>query len=195
MTNLTTVEQFGGGDADAFLTVDAAQGVTVDELRTRIGSVTDSDPLIVVQSMDDYAAERTAMIDRVITMVYALLALAIVIAVLGIVNTLALSVIERTREIGLLRAVGMKRRQIRTMITLESVTIAVLGAVLGVLMGVGFGIALQHVLIGQGLTVLAISWPTIGVYLASAVLVGVVAALWPARKAARLAMLQAIASE
>lgn len=70
-----------------------------------------------------------------------------------------------------------------------------LGAVLGVLMGVGFGIALQHVLIGQGLTVLAISWPTIGVYLASAVLVGVVAALWPARKAARLAMLQAIASE
>lgn len=195
VTNLTTVEQFGGGDADALLTVDAAQGVTVDELRTRIGSVTDSDPLIVVQSMDDYAAERTAMIDRVITMVYALLALAIVIAVLGIVNTLALSVIERTREIGLLRAVGMKRRQIRTMITLESVTIAVLGAVLGVLMGVGFGIALQHVLIGQGLTVLAISWPTIGVYLASAVLVGVVAALWPARKAARLAMLQAIASE
>lgn len=195
VTNLTTVEQFGGGDADAFLTVDAAEGVTVDELRTRIGSVTDSDPLIVVQSMDDYAAERTAMIDQVITMVYALLALAIVIAVLGIVNTLALSVIERTREIGLLRAVGMKRRQIRTMITLESVTIAVLGAVLGVLMGVGFGIALQHVLIGQGLTVLAISWSTIGVYLASAVLVGVVAALWPAHKAARLAMLQAIASE
>ncbi|WP_316670974.1 FtsX-like permease family protein [uncultured Propionibacterium sp.] len=195
VTNLTTVEQFTGGDADAFATVDAAEGVPTDELRVRIESVTGADPLVVVQSMEDYAAERTAAIDQVVTVVHALLALAIVIAVLGIVNTLALSIIERTREIGLLRAVGMKRRQIRTMITLESITIALLGAVLGVAMGVGFGIALQHVLIDQGLTVLAVSWPAIGVYLVAAVVVGVGAALWPSQKAARLNMLEAIASE
>lgn len=195
VTNLTTVEQFTGGDADAFMTVDAADGVSAGALRTQIESVTNDDPLAVVQSMDDYAAERTAMIDQVITMVYALLALAIVIAVLGIVNTLALSIIERTREIGLLRAVGMKRRQIRTMITLESVTIALLGAVLGAVMGVGFGVGLQHVLIDQGLTVLAISWPRIGAFLVAAVAVGVVAALWPSHKASRLNMLRAIASE
>ncbi|RLP08525.1 Macrolide export ATP-binding/permease protein MacB [Propionibacterium australiense] len=195
VTNPTTVEQFTGGDKDAFMTVDAAEGVPIGEVRTQIKSVTGADPLVVVQSMDDYATERTARIDQVITMVYALLALAIVIAVLGIVNTLALSIIERTREIGLLRAVGMKRRQIRTMITLESVTIALLGAVLGVIMGVGFGIALQHVLIDQGLTVLAVSWSRLGVYLVVAVAVGVVAALWPSHKAARLNMLEAIASE
>ncbi|WP_285127292.1 FtsX-like permease family protein [Propionibacterium freudenreichii] len=91
-----------------------------------------------------------------LTTVYALLGLAVVIAVLGIVNTLALSVVERTREIGLLRAVGMKRGQLRLMITLESVIIAVLGAVLGLVMGLGFGVALQHVLVDQGLSILSI---------------------------------------
>lgn len=195
VTNTDTVIQFSGGDSDMLATVDATEGTSTDELRTRIEQVTGSDPLIVVQSMDDYANERTAAIDQVIMMVYALLALAIIIAVLGIVNTLALSVIERTREIGLLRAVGMKRWQVRTMITLEAVTIAVLGAVLGAALGIGLGIALQHVLVSQGLTVLSISWRTIGLYLVTAVLVGAVAALWPSRKAARLDMLEAIASE
>lgn len=100
-----------------------------------------------------------------LTTVYALLGLAVVIAVLGIVNTLALSVVERTREIGLLRAVGMKRGQLRLMITLESVIIAVLGAVLGLVMGLGFGVALQHVLVDQGLSILSIPWGRLGIFL------------------------------
>ena len=89
-------------------------------------------------------------------MIYALLGLAVVIAVLGIVNTLALSVIERTREIGLLRAVGLSRRQLRTMLRLESVAIALLGAVLGVVLGLVFGLALQRSLAGDGIDVLAV---------------------------------------
>src|SRR5678816_3457376 len=90
--------------------------------------------------------------------IYALLGLAVVIAVLGIINTLALSVIERTREVGLLRAVGLSRWQLRLMVLLESVVVAVLGAVLGVTMGVVFGVALQRAIADQGVDVLSIPW-------------------------------------
>ena len=89
-------------------------------------------------------------------MIYALLGLALVIAVLGIVNTLALSVIERTREVGLLRAIGVSRRQLRWMITLESVVISVLGALLGVVLGIGFGVALMYALSDQGLEAISV---------------------------------------
>ncbi len=118
-----------------------------------------------------------------------------VIAVLGIVNTATSSVVERTREIGLLRAVGMKRGQLRLMITLESVIIAVLGAVLGLVMGLGFGVALQHVLVDQGLSILSIPWGRLGIFLAVSVVVGVLAAVVPARRATKLNMLDAISSE
>jgi putative ABC transport system permease protein len=128
-------------------------------------------------------------------MIFALLGLAVVIAALGIVNTLALSVIERTREVGLLRAIGLGRGQLWWMITLESVVIAVLGALLGVLLGIGFGVAMLYKLRDQGLEVISVPWSQLGLFLVAAVLIGVLAAVLPARRAARLDVLRAIATD
>ena len=120
------------------------------------------------------------------------MALAVIIAVLGIVNTLGMSVIERTREVGLLRAVGMSRRQLRSMIRLESVAISILGAVLGIGLGLIFGISLRRAMAGQGINVLSIPWTQLVVFVILAGLVGVLAAVFPARRAARMGVLRAI---
>ena len=125
----------------------------------------------------------------------ALLLLAVVVAILGIVNTLALSVIERTREVGLLRAIGLSRAQLRLMITLESVVIAVLGAVLGVVLGLGFGVALMYAVRDEGLEVISVPAGQLAVFLVLSVVIGVLAAVFPARRAARLDVLRAIATE
>ena len=127
--------------------------------------------------------------------IYALLALAVIVAFIGIVNTLALSVHERRREVGLLRAVGTSRWQIRRMVVLEAVLISVFGAALGVGLGVTYGSLLQKVLEPQGITRLAIPTAQIGWFLVLAVVGGTVAALWPALTASRLDVLKAIASE
>jgi putative ABC transport system permease protein len=131
-------------------------------------------------------------IDQLLTMIIALLVLSVIIAALGIVNTLALSVIERTREIGLLRAVGMSRRQLRRMVRYESVVIAVFGATLGLTAGVLFGWALQRAMAEEGVRVLSIPFGQLALYAAAAALIGVIAAIWPARRAARMDVLRAI---
>ena len=128
-------------------------------------------------------------------MIFALLGLALLIAVLGIVNTLALSIIERTREVGLLRAIGVSRSQLRRMVTLESVVIAVLGAVLGVVLGIGFGIALMHSLREEGLEVISVPVGQLVIFLVVSVVIGVLAAFLPARRAAKLDVLRAIGAE
>lgn len=113
---------------------------------------------------------------------------------LGIVNTLGLSIIERTRELGLLRAIALTRPQVRRMITLESVVIALLGAVVGVGLGTVFGMVLQRLLADQGIDKLSIPWLQLVAFLVAAALVGVLAALWPAHRAARTNILKAIAT-
>jgi putative ABC transport system permease protein len=120
------------------------------------------------------------------------LALAVVVALVGIVNTLMLSVFERTREIGLLRAVGMKRRQVRTMVRSESVVLSVFGAVIGIVIGTGMGIALVSSL---KLTDTVVPTSSLVAFLFLSALLGLVAATWPARRAARLDVLAAISSE
>jgi putative ABC transport system permease protein len=115
--------------------------------------------------------------------------------VLGIINTLALSVIERTREVGLLRAVGMSRRQLRRMVRLEAIAISVLGAVLGVVMGLVFGFVLQRAVADQGITDLSIPVVQLAVFVLVAAVVGVLAAVLPARRAAKLNVLRAITTE
>ena len=152
-------------------------------------------PTVSVNDQASFAAEQRAPIDQLLFIVYALLGLAVVIAVLGIVNTLALSVIERVREIGLLRAVGLSRRQLRTMLRLESVAIALLGAVLGIVLGLAFALALQRSLADDGIDVLAVPGGQLALFVGVAALVGVLAALWPGRRAARLDVLRAIATE
>jgi putative ABC transport system permease protein len=128
-------------------------------------------------------------------LISALLAFAILIALFGIVNTLGLSIFERTRELGLLRAVGMSRKQVKRMIRWESVIIAIIGAFLGVVIGVFFGIALQQALANQGVTELVIPVGSLTVYVIFAALAGVLAAIWPARRAAKLDVLESISYE
>jgi putative ABC transport system permease protein len=128
-------------------------------------------------------------------MMYVLVALTLFIALLGIVNTLALSVLERTREIGLVRAVGMSRRQVRRMVRWESVIIAVFGAVLGLAVGLLFGWALVRALRDQGIGRLVVPGATLATFPVVAALAGVGAAVLPARRAARLDVLGALAHE
>lgn len=180
---------------DFTVSVNAAQGVARSELQAALERVVDDEPLVTVQDQQEYIDAQRAQVDQLVLLVYALLALAILIAVLGIINTLALSVIERTREIGLLRAVGMTRRQLRRMVRLESVAIAVLGAVLGIVMGIAFGIVLQRAMTDQGFTALTIPAVELVVFIVVAAVVGVLAAVLPARRAARLDVLTAIAEE
>jgi putative ABC transport system permease protein len=152
-------------------------------------------PTYQVRNQTDYKQELKDQVGQLLNMVYGLLALAIIVAVLGVVNTLALSVVERTREIGLMRAIGLSRRQLRRMIRMESVVIALFGALLGLGLGMGWGATAQKLLALQGLGVLDIPWPTIiGVFVGSA-FVGLFAALIPAFRAGRMNVLNAIATE
>ncbi|MDX3710122.1 ABC transporter permease [Streptomyces europaeiscabiei] len=152
-------------------------------------------PQYEVRDQTDYKEALKGQIDQLLNMIYGLLALAIIVAILGVVNTLALSVVERTREIGLMRAIGLSRRQLRRMIRLESVVIALFGALLGLGLGMGWGATAQQLLALEGLKVLDIPWPTIiGVFIGSA-FVGLFAALVPAFRAGRMNVLNAIATE
>ena len=152
-------------------------------------------PQYQVRDQTDYKQELKDQIGQLLNMVYGLLALAIIVAVLGVVNTLALSVVERTREIGLMRAIGLSRRQLRRMIRMESVVIALFGALLGLGLGMGWGATAQKLLALEGLNVLEIPWPTIiGVFIGSA-FVGLFAALVPAFRAGRMNVLNAIATD
>jgi len=119
--------------------------------------------------------------------------LAVIIAVLGIINTLVLSVVERRRELGLLRAVGMVRRQVRSMIRGESVIIALFGAMLGLVIGLGFGLALTKAVLTSGIGgVVSVPVPTLILFVILAAIAGVLAAVWPARRAARTNVLAAL---
>jgi putative ABC transport system permease protein len=152
-------------------------------------------PNLTVQTRAEFQKTQQASIDQLLGLVYALLALAILIALIGIVNTLMLSVFERTHEIGLLRAVGMRRRQIRAMIRSEALILSVFGALIGVVVGTGLGVALAASLKQQGITDIVIPFTNLVIFLFLGALLGLVAATWPARRAARLNVLEAIATE
>jgi putative ABC transport system permease protein len=182
------------GDLDQFVLVKAKPDGDTAAVRATIDQVTQSFPNIKVRDQTEFIAEQEEQIDMLLGMIYVLLGLAVVIAMFGIVNTLALSVIERTREIGLLRAVGMTRGQLRTLVRLEAVVIAVFGALLGVIVGSCFGWALASALESQGITKVAYPIGTIIVVVIVGAVLGVVAAIFPARRAARMDVLRAIAA-
>jgi putative ABC transport system permease protein len=152
-------------------------------------------PNLQVQTRAQFEQTQTASVNQLLGLVYALLGLAVLIALIGIVNTLMLSVFERTREIGLLRAVGMKRRQVRAMIRSEAVILAIFGAIIGIIIGTGMGIALVSSLKQQGITDTVVPASNLLVFLVLSALLGLVAASWPARRAAKLDVLAAIAAE
>ncbi|MGV9566762.1 ABC transporter permease [Streptomyces sp. NPDC003480] len=192
---MATLRKYVPGAQDSALYVNAAPGTPKDRLRSRLERTLGPYPQVQVRDQADYKKMVHDQIAVLLYLVYALLGLAIIIAVLGVVNTLALSVVERTREIGLLRAIGLARRQLRRMIRLESVVIAVFGAVLGLGLGLVWGVCIHRVLALQGMKALAIPWGTIVAVMVGSAFVGVVAALLPALRASRMNVLAAIAHE
>ncbi len=146
-------------------------------------------------SRAEFRDEQLATVDQFLTVLVAILALSAIIAILGIVNTLALSVFERTHELGLLRVVGMSQREVRRMVRWESVVIAVVGAVVGVALGVLWGWAFSRALRDQGLSVFRVPALEVVLFLVLAVIAGVIAAVLPAWRASRLNVLEAIATE
>lgn len=153
-------------------------------------------PLVTVGDRSSLLDQFNSFIDIALGIIYVLLGVAIVIALLGILNTLLLSIYERTRELGLLRAVGLGRRGVTRMVGTESVVMAVFGCLLGIVVGVGLGAAISAALIDRDfLTTVAIPWVSLLIFVLVAVVAGVLAGLWPAWRAARLNVLQAIAYE
>ncbi len=152
-------------------------------------------PNVVVSDPAGLTADAQASVDKMLGLVTALLLLAVVVAILGIVNTLVLSVVERTRELGLMRAVGATRRQVRTVVRRESVLMSLLGALTGIALGVVAGVALSRAMVDSGISVVSVPVPTLVVYVVVAALVGVLAAVGPARRASRVDVLRAITVE
>ncbi|MGG7573407.1 ABC transporter permease [Streptomyces sirii] len=173
-------------------TKDGATDAAKDSLVKALGK----NPAISVADKQDVSDGIAKMFNLMLNMLYGLLAMAVIVAVLGVINTLAMSVFERSQEIGMLRAIGLDRRGIKRMVRLESLVISLFGGVLGIGLGVFFGWAAGELISGSLPTYeLILPWARIGVFLALAALVGVLAALWPARRAAKLNMLAAIKAE
>ncbi|CAN5521705.1 ABC transporter permease [soil metagenome] len=175
--------------------VSLADGVSLDEARPAVEAVTADYANAEVLDRAGFVASQTEEVDQVLNLVYVLLMLAVIIALLGIANTLALSIFERTRELGLLRAVGMTRSQLRSAVRWESVIIALLGTLLGLAVGLGFSRALVAALGDEGITIYDVPVTQLLVIAVIGALAGVAAAILPARRAARLDVLAAIASE
>jgi putative ABC transport system permease protein len=177
----------------AYLTV--ADGASVADVRKQVDALLADSPEVTVTSLAEFVDEQVAQLDIVLLMVQILLGLAVLIAVLGIVNTLALSVLERTRELGLVRAVGLSRSQTMRMVTVEAVVITIFGALLGVAVGAGLGAAVVQALKNEGVPDFAMPWADMGTYVLLGAVVGVIAAVLPAIRAARTNVLAAIAYE
>ncbi|MEU2379786.1 ABC transporter permease [Streptomyces misionensis] len=173
-------------------TADGASTATKDRLAKALGT----NPAIKIQDKKDLSNDIAQVFTLMLNMVYGLLGMAVIVAVLGVVNTLAMSVFERSQEIGMLRAIGLDRRGIKRMVRLESLVISLFGGVLGLGLGVFFGWAAGR-LVGTRMPTyeLVLPWGRLVVFLVLAGVVGVLAALWPARRAARLNVLAAIKAE
>jgi putative ABC transport system permease protein len=195
ISSIDTLMSIGARELDTAVYVKVAPGADTTVVHDELVKRLEPFPTVKLQDQASLKDQINGQFDRVFGFIYALLALAVIVAFLGIINTLALSVHERRREVGLLRAVGTSRPQIRRMVVLEAVLISLFGAALGVVLGLVYGALLQKVLEPQGVTVLAVPGGQIVGFLLLGVVGGLLAALWPAITASRLDVLRAIASE
>jgi putative ABC transport system permease protein len=180
---------------DSLVIAKVKPGVDTATVRGAIDKVVADFPNVQIQDMAQYKERTGKQLDQLLNLVRSLLAFAIIIALFGIVNTLALSVFERVRELGLLRAVGATRRQVRSMIRWEAVIIAVLGAILGMAVGVFFGWTMVRALASQGFGEFTVPAGQLVAYVLLAAVAGVTAAILPGRRAAKVDMLRAITTE
>jgi len=172
-----------------------ADGASVTAVKGQVEDALKDSPEVTVQTRKDYIKGQMFFLDFLLAAVQVLLLVAIAISVLGVINTLVLSVLERTRELGMLRAIGLRRGQVMRMITVESVVISLFGTLLGLAVGTGLGVAVVRALKDEGITDLALPWTLMGLYLFAALIIGIGAAIIPAIRAARLNVLNAIAYE
>jgi putative ABC transport system permease protein len=180
---------------DLFVLVKVEEGTNPATVRPDLESTLEAYPNVEVQDQAEFRDQYATFLNTLLNLVTGLLLLAVFIALFGVMNTLYLSIYERTRELGLLRAVGLTRRQTRSMVRREAGIISVMGALFGVVVGIAFGWALQQALAPEGFTELGIPGGQIAVYVIAAAVLGWLFAFLPARRAARLNVLQAIAYE
>ncbi|MGW5098325.1 ABC transporter permease [Streptomyces nodosus] len=195
MVDTATLAPHQSNPSDMQIMVKMSGGAT-DSAKNTLVKALGENPAIKIQDKKDISDTIGQLFTTVLNMLYGLLAMAVIVAVLGVINTLAMSVFERSQEIGMLRAIGLDRKGIKRMVRLESLVISLFGGVLGIGLGVFFGWAAGR-LLGTKMTTyeLILPWDRMALFLALAAVVGVLAALWPARRAARLNMLTAIKSE
>ena len=185
----------GGTPLDSLLLVQTDGGETLANQHALQEALADDFPNIDVLTRAEFRDDQQAQVDQFLTVLIAILTLSEIIAILGIINTLALSVYERTRELGLLRVVGMSRRQVRRMVRWESVVIAVLGGIVGLALGMLWGWAFARALEEQGVNVFSIPVVEVLLFVVGSMVAGVLAAVFPAWRASRLDVLDAIATE
>ncbi|MEJ5928823.1 FtsX-like permease family protein [Corynebacterium sp. H128] len=193
MASFTTATQLADAQTIQIdsIFVNSAEGQT-PEMRTKLIDATAEFLVVAVKDKNEFIGETTNVITQMLNILYGLLGLSVIVAILGIVNTLALSVIERRQEVGMLRAVGTQRGQIRRMIYIESAVIAFYGALLGAVIGLGLGWAFINVLSGKGMSGAIVPWDQVAYMLLASIVVGIIAAVWPAHKAAATRPLEAI---
>ena len=188
------VENYGF-EADSQVFVRAASGYTPEEVQANITPLIEDVPTATAQTLDELTAEVADQLNQLLNLITGLLALAVIIALIGVTNTMTLSVYERTREIGLLRAVGLSRLQTRRMVRSEASIIAVFGAILGVGLGLFFAWAVLQALADDGFSGFVIPVGTLVLWIIATGLLGIVFAILPAWRASRLNVLEAIAYE
>lgn len=180
---------------DLFAGARIAEGVEIDAARTAIEKVAERFPQVKVQDQAEFRKSQEDQLNQLLTVIYGLLFFAVVIAVLGIMNTLALAVFERTREFGLIRAIGATQRQLKRAVRWEAVIVSVFGALLGLLVGLPLGVIATKGMTSLGVQSTSLPTGTIILILVAAIAAGILAAIWPARRAAKLNVLEAIATE
>jgi putative ABC transport system permease protein len=180
---------------DQFGAARLADDVSFEEFAPTLEAFAATEPGLRFQDQREFERSQRDQLEAPLVLIYLLLGLSVVVAMLGILNTLFLAIFERTRELGLLRAVGMTRRQLRRMIRWEAVVISLFGAVVGVALGLVFGLAVSLALPSDVVTTIAVPWGTVWRVFQLAVVVGLLAAILPAWRASRLNVLEAIAYE
>lgn len=192
MVSLASYQSWYTENVDATLFVAAAGGVSPVDAQAAVEVALADIPTVEVRDQAAAAQARSASLDGILTLITAVLLLTVLIAMLGITNTLALSIVERTRELGLLRAVGMTRRQLRATIRIEAILVAFAGLVLGSVVGIALGAVFVHAMAQGGALTVTVPPTGLGLVALTALVIGVVAGVAPARRAGRLPVLSAI---
>lgn len=196
LTDFATAKRLGAdGSKDSAAYVTLAPGADPAQVRAAVSEVIQRNPALQVQDKETLKDDFRGQIDRLLGFIYVMLALTVIIAVLGIANTLLLSVYERTSELGMLRAVGATQKQLRRLISAEAVLVGLFGAISGVLLGLAYGLLLQRVMVPLGIEVLQIPWFLLIIFVVAGAVAGVAASIWPAVRASKLNILRAINAE